>query len=84
MLKTTLGQLIINDALPPDLRDYERVLNKKNMTALATQLAEKHPEKYRGVMKRLHDIAHESAYSTNGLSFGLKDVRPTLAVQHAR
>jgi len=84
MLKTTLGQLIINEALPPDLRDYERVLSKKNMSALATQLAEKHPEKYRGVMKRLHDIAHESAYSTNGLSFGLKDVRPTLAVQHAR
>jgi DNA-directed RNA polymerase subunit beta' len=84
MLKTTLGQLIINEALPPDLRDYERVLSKKNMSALATQLAEKHPEKYRGVMKRLHDIAHESAYSTNGLSFGLKDMRPTLAVQHTR
>lgn len=84
MLKTTLGQLLINEALPPDLRDYERVLNKKNMGALATQLAEKHPEKYRGVMKRLHDIAHEAAYNTNGLSFGLKDVRPTLAVQHAR
>lgn len=84
MLKTTLGQILINDTLPEDLRDYERVLNKKNMSALATQLAEKHPGKYRAVMKRLHDVAHESAYSTNGLSFGLKDVRPTLAVQHAR
>ena len=84
MLKTTLGQLLINDALPPELRDYDRVLNKKNTSALATELAQKHPDKYRDVMKRLHDVALDSAYTTNGLSFGLKDIRPTLASQRAR
>ena len=84
MLKTTLGQLLINEALPPDLRDYDRVLNKKNTSALATELAQKHPDKYRDVMKRLHDVALDSAYTTNGLSFGLKDIRPTLASQRAR
>lgn len=84
MLKTTLGQLLINEALPPDLRDYDRVLNKKTTSALATELAQKHPDKYRDVMKRLHDVALDSAYTTNGLSFGLKDIRSTLASQRAR
>ena len=84
MLKTTLGQLLINEALPPDLRDYDRVLNKKTTSVLATELAQKHPDKYRDVMKRLHDVALDSAYTTNGLSFGLKDIRPTLASQRAR
>ena len=84
MLKTTLGQLLINEALPPDLRDYDRVLNKKTTSVLATELAQKHPDKYRAVMKRLHDIALDSAYTTNGLSFGLKDIRSTLASDRAR
>jgi DNA-directed RNA polymerase subunit beta' len=79
MLKTTLGQILINDALPEDMRDYSRVLTKKSMGALATELAQKHPEKYREVMKRLHDVGRDSAYTTNGLSFSLKDIKPTLA-----
>lgn len=83
MLKTTLGQLLINEALPPDLRDYNRVLNKKTTGALATELAQKHPDKYRDVMKRLHDVSRDAAYTTNGLSFGLKDIRPTLASRQA-
>lgn len=84
MLKTTLGQLLINEALPPDMRDYERVFDKKNTSALATELAKKYPDRYRDVMKRLHDIARDAAYTTNGLSFGLKDIRPTLASRYAQ
>lgn len=84
MLKTTLGQLLINEALPAELRDYDRVLNKKTTGALATELAQKHPDKYRAVMKRLHDVALDAAYTTNGLSFGLKDIRSTLASSRAR
>ena len=84
MLKTTLGQIMINEALPEDLRDYDRVLDKKTMGALATKLAEQYPDKYRDVMKRLHDVAHESAHTTGGLSFGLKDIKQTLAARHAQ
>lgn len=81
MLKTTLGQILINDALPEDLRDYNRVLTKKDMAKLATELAQKHPDKYRDVMKRLHDVGRDAAYTTNGLSFSLKDIKPTLAAK---
>jgi DNA-directed RNA polymerase beta' subunit len=84
MLKTTLGQLLINEALPPEMRDYDRVLTKKTMSGVATELAKTHPEKYREVMKRLHDIGRDAGYTTNGLSFGLKDIRPTLAARHVQ
>lgn len=84
MLKTTLGQILINDALPPDMRDYDRVLTKKSMGALATDLAKRYPEKYRDVMKRLHDVGKDAGYSSAGLSFSLKHIRPTLAVRAAQ
>lgn len=80
-MQTTLGQLLINEALPEELRDYNRVFTKKDMGKLAQQLAEKYPDKYRETMKRLHDIGQEAAYTTNGLSFGLKDIKPTLAAR---
>jgi hypothetical protein len=75
---------MLNDALPEDMRDYERVLDKKNMGALATQLAKKYPDKYRDVMKKIHDISRDAAYTTGGLSMGLQDIRPTFASQHAQ
>jgi hypothetical protein len=74
---------MLNDALPDDMRDYERVLDKKNMGALATQLAKKYPDKYRDVMKKIHDISRDAAFTTNGLSMGLQDIRPTFASQQA-
>ncbi len=84
MLKTTLGQVLINEALPKELRDYDRVLTKKQMVTLATTLAEKYPDEYRRVMKKLHDVGRDASYTTNGLSFGLNDIRPTLAVRTAQ
>lgn len=84
MLKTTLGQLMINEALPEDMRDYERVLDKKTMGALATDLAKKYPDRYREVMKKIHDVSRDVAYTTGGLSMGLKDIRPTFASRTAQ
>jgi hypothetical protein len=77
MIKTTLGQVLINSALPQDMRDYNRVLTKKNMTALATDLAKKYPDKYREVMQRLQEVGAETSYTTNGLSLGLDAISPT-------
>lgn len=65
------------------MRNYDRVLDKKNMGALATDLAKRHPDKYREVMKRIHDVARETAYSTGGLSMGLKDIQSTFASKRA-
>lgn len=84
MLKTTMGQVLINEALPADMRDYNRVLDKKTMGALATQLAKQHPDNYRDTMKRLHDVALDAAYTTNGLSVGLNDIKPSLAAKQTQ
>ncbi len=75
---------MINETLPDDMRDYERVLDKKNMGALATDLAKRYPDKYREVMKKIHDVSRDVGYTTGGLSMGLKDIRPTFASQHAQ
>lgn len=84
MLKTTLGQVLINDALPPDMRDYNRVLDKKTLSALANELAEKHPNDYKDVTKRLFDIGRDASYTTGGMTFSLKDIKQTLAGQKAK
>ncbi|NBO18846.1 MAG: hypothetical protein EBV03_06405, partial [Proteobacteria bacterium] len=81
MLKTTLGQLLINRALPPEMRDYNRVLTKKNIVSVATEIAKKYPDKYRDIMKDLQDIGAETAYTTGGLSVGLDAVMPTVAAR---
>ena len=61
MLNTTVGQLLVNDALPDELRDYSRVLDKKGVHSLLQQVARQHPEKYREVSFRLNQIGQRAA-----------------------
>lgn len=84
MRKTTLGQILINSALPPELRDYNRVLTKKGSEELMKQLAADHPEKYRLVAKRLMDVGRDAAFSTGGQSFGLRSLRAMPAATKMR
>lgn len=56
-MDTTVGQLLINDALPEELRDYSRVLDKKSMHWLFSEIADKHPERYAEISKKLHRVA---------------------------
>lgn len=78
-LKTTIGQLMINSALPEDMRDYNRVLNKKGVEELLQQVAEKHPDKYREISHKLANVGRKAAYTTGGHSFGLEHLKPTVA-----
>jgi DNA-directed RNA polymerase subunit beta' len=78
-LDTTLGQLLINSALPEELRDYNRVLDKKGVKALFQRVGEEHPEKYREISHRISDIGRHVAYTTGGHSFGLQHLRTSIA-----
>lgn len=71
MLRTTLGQLLVNNALPEDLVDFSRVLDKKGMNALLRDVAIKHPDEYTDISKRLADIGRRTATDSGGNSFGL-------------
>ena len=83
MLRTTIGQLMVNETLPEDLRDYNRELDKKGIDALLQEVAEIHPEKYREIAKELSDVGRDVAYSSGGNSFGLQHLRKSVAAQKA-
>ena len=83
-LRTSLGQLLVNEALPEELRDYNRTLDKKNLTGLLSTLAQNHPEKYRDVSFALNRIGQQAAYSTGGHSFGLRHIRTSPVARKAR
>lgn len=74
MLKTTVGRLLVNQALPEDLRDYSLVLDKKGIRALLRKVAEKHPDKYRDILFKLQKIGAVSAYYSGGFSTGIEDL----------
>ena len=84
MLRTTLGQLLINEALPEDMRDYNRVLDKKGIKQLLQEVAEKYPDEYRDISKRMSDVGREAAFTTGGYSFGLKSLQQSLAARKMR
>lgn len=84
MLRTTLGQILTNEALPPDLRDYTRVLDKKGVSKLFSEVANKYPDEYKNIAKQLSDIGRDASYTSGGQSFGLSHLRPTLATLQSR
>jgi DNA-directed RNA polymerase subunit beta' len=84
MLRTTVGAVLVNRHLPPDLRDFNRVLDKKGIEELFQEVAERHPDKYVDISKRLSDVGRDVAYQTGGFSFGLADMEPSEAAQRTR
>lgn len=79
MIRTTPGELLINRALPEDLRRPGRVLDSAGIKELFEELAEKHPDRYRDVSSRLVRLAADFAYEKGGLSFGVRHLRPARA-----
>ncbi len=79
MLKTTVGQVMINDALPPEMRDFNRVLDKKGSQKMFQEIAEKYPDKYKEIAKKMYDLGHQASYYTGGNSFGLKHMQVSQA-----
>lgn len=83
VLKTTVGQLLINEALPEDLRDYQRVLDKKSVAELFRQIQHKYPDRYREILHEFMKLGADFA-STKGLSVSLKHVVPGPRVRALR
>ena len=73
---TTIGQVLVNDALPPRFRDYGRVMDSKGIEELLEAIAREDPDSYAGVTKRLMDIGNAAAYDT-GTTIRLSDLRPS-------
>ena len=72
---TTVGQVLVNDALPPRFRDYGRVMDSKGIESVLESIAREEPDSYAEVTKRLMDIGNAAAYDT-GTTIRLSDLRP--------
>ncbi len=79
MRRTTVGQILVNNALPDDMRDHDRVLDKKGINGLLKDLAEKHPDKYAEVSKKLSDVGRTVATEFGGYTFGLEHLKKSAA-----
>lgn len=76
----TPGQLLVNEALPPDLRDYSRTLGQDEINSLLGQLAREHPEQYRKVCWRLVQLGRNAAFD-EGSTITLNDLVPVVDKQ---
>ena len=65
--------LVLNDALPEDLRDYQRKPDAKNIGRIMHMVAMFHPEKYADVAQKIGDIGRDAAY-WQGETIGLDDL----------
>ena len=75
MINTSVGQLMLNDALPEDLRDYNRVMDKKSVKALFAQIQERYPERYKDILQDFMKLGGDFA-STKGASVSLRHTLP--------
>lgn len=73
----TPGQLLVNEALPPELRDYSRTLGQDEINSLLERLAREHPERYREVCWRLVQLGRNAAFD-EGSTITLNDLVPVV------
>ncbi|MDA1189973.1 MAG: hypothetical protein O2854_09925, partial [Chloroflexi bacterium] len=66
---------MVNEVLPEDLQDRDRVLDKKGISNLLREVAQKHPEKYREISHRLNQIGWRASQESGGYSFGLRHMQ---------
>ena len=77
---TTVGQLLINSALPEDHRDHSRVWDKSSMRKFLTDMATTmKPDDYREMIQRLTLIGLKSARQSPSSSFTLESLKPPKA-----
>lgn len=72
--ETTLGKLLVDEALPEDMRQASYTLDKKGVHNLFMQLAEKHPDKYKDVLDKMSNIGRTTVW-TEGMSVSLSAAR---------
>lgn len=80
-MPTTLGQLLVNDALPSHHRGQES-LEKKALNKKLLALAKEDPRLYVGIVSTLKRIGDELA-TLEGVSVGLDDIAPDYQTRDA-
>ena len=74
-LQTTVGRLLVNEVLPEELRDHNRVLMGADLDKVLEQVGREHPEQYREVSHALVQLGREAS-SREGTTISIKDLLP--------
>ncbi len=84
-METTVGQLLINENLPEELRDYNRVFDKKTIQQVFSALAEADPDRYSEINQKLHTLSSQAVTQHGGTaSLSLESFRTPLALDRIR
>lgn len=76
-MKTKAVQLLINSALPPELRDFNRPIDARGMGQLFHEVALRAPDQYARILKDIGDAGRNAAY-WQGETMGLDDLRDVI------
>lgn len=74
-MKTTVGNIFINEQLPDDLKDHSRQLDKKKVSGLIAEVGKKHPQSYGNIVKGIKDLGDYHS-TLLGSSFSIDDFKP--------
>ena len=80
MRQSTAGQVLINQALPKDLRKGSYQIDKKSIKELMREIADKRPEEYKDIIQKIMDTGRLAAQAS-GNSLSLKSLIPTPEVE---
>jgi len=59
---TTIGEALVNEALPPEYQASGRTLGKKETDEILTELAGTHPEEYKEISWKLMQLGRDAAF----------------------
>lgn len=68
-------QLLVNKALPEELRNYDRTMDSSSIGALMAEVARKYPDSYEEISKTISDIGRKASY-LQGETLTLSDMEP--------
>jgi len=74
-MKTTVGSIIFNEALPKPMRDYKKQVSGSNIGDILTKLADKYPEQYPESVFKIKKLGDDVSYNT-AHSVTLKEFAP--------
>jgi DNA-directed RNA polymerase subunit beta' len=74
-MPTTIGQIIVNEALPPKYRDYNRTIGADELEDLLTDIIKNDPDAFKDVSAKLVRIGNKAAYE-GGTTVRLSDIAP--------
>ena len=84
MYRGTIGDYVINQGLPEQFRQSGRVLDKKGIDKLLSQVAKEAPDKFSDVIQHLSNVGRFTAQMTGGHSFGPEHMRLSIAGRRAQ